>query len=67
MELDWSYGSNVFMIETALRCEMVAKESSVRDRHGPARRLPPKADAFTKGCMGVQPQKQKKVAQTPWK
>ena len=31
-ELDWSDVSNAFVIETALRCEMVAKESSVHGR-----------------------------------
>ncbi len=61
--LDWSECSNVVLIETAVRYEMVAKESSVHDWLCPVRRLLETADVFTKGCLGVQLQKQKKVAQ----
>ena len=61
--LDWSECSNVFLIETAVRYEMVAKESSVQGWHVRPGDLLETADVFTKGCLGVQPHMQKKVAQ----
>jgi hypothetical protein len=51
----------VNLIETALQGETVAAEYSVSRLQYRRERLPLRAAAFTKGCVGVQPQRQERL------